>query len=125
MHLKDVKIVHTFNITGRGKALVTDLDFDKEAHRFFKGDTLRVEDKIYEIISVEAILQVGGKEFVAFIAKEISNKELFMKLVSKDKSTWMEEAKWRQRNWWWLTPWKRIQVKWYCNIKPFFQKYMN
>ena len=111
MHLKNIKIVNSFNITGRGKALVTDLNYDKECHRFAKGDTLRVEDKIYEIISVEAILKTGGQEFVSFISKEITNKELFIKVYDPkyDPST-MKQVRWRVRNRWWIRPWQRIQI---------------
>lgn len=122
MHLKDVKIVDSFNITGRGKALVTDLNFDTDAHRFNIGDTLRYEDKIYEVVAIESVLKKGGQDFVAFIVKEITIKELFSKIVSKEPSPWLKQAKWRHRNRWWLTPWKRIQIKWYCVIKPFFKK---
>lgn len=122
MHLKNVKIIDSFNLTGRGKVMVTDLSYDENCCNFSKGDTFRFEDKIYEIISSEAILSIDRTENVALIVKEISNKQLFSKLVSDRKSTWMEDAKWRKKNRWWLGPWKRIQIKWYCVIKPFFEK---
>lgn len=128
MHLKDVEIVDSFILTGRGKTLVTNLDFDAECHRFNMGDTLIYENKIYEIVAIEALLRVRKNErgdVIALVVKEITMKQLFSKVVSKEKSTWIKEAKWRQRNWWWLWPWKRIQIKWYCYIKPFFTKINN
>lgn len=115
MHLKKIKIVDSFSVTGRGKVLVTDLDYDKECHRFSKGDTFRVEDKIYEILSVEALLvsKRGSSkgDVVSFIVKEISNKELFLKLnkPKHDPST-MKSVDWRIRNRWWLKSWQRIQL---------------
>ena len=121
MHLKDIHIIDSFNITGRGKMLATDLDFDSNFCYFNKGDTLRYDDKIYEVIGIEALLKAGGKEFIAFVVKEISIKDLFNKHATK-QSDWIRKAKWRQRNWWWLLPWKRMQIYWLCNIKPFFKK---
>jgi len=123
MHLKDIKIVDSFNITGRGKVLVTDLDYDKECHRFAKGDTFRIDDKIYEILSVEAILKTGGREFVSFMVKEISNKDLFSKAYrTKYDPTTMNTVRWRIRNRWWIRPWQRIQLFYLANIKPIFTK---
>lgn len=127
MHLKNIKIVDSFNVTGLGKVLVTDLDYDAEHHRFSKGDTFRVEDKIYEILSVEALLvskRGSAKgDVVSFIAKEISNKELFLKLnkPKHDPST-MKDVEWRVRNRWWLKLWKRIQLFFLVLIDKFKRK---
>lgn len=102
MHLKDINIVDSFNVTGKGKALVTDLNYDSEYHRFKKGDTLRYDDKIYEILSIEAILAVGHKEYITFITKEITIGALFDK---KNKQSIVEN-----------------NHKWYFNLKVFFKR---
>jgi hypothetical protein len=82
MHHKKLKIVDSFNITNRGRVIVTDLIFDEHISNFSKGDTFRREDKILEIISVEAILKIEDGNYIdylSFIVKEISAKELFVK----------------------------------------------
>lgn len=72
MHLK-VKIIDSFTLHKRGIVLCTNLDYDKEHHRFNKGDTLSFNKKTYEILSIQAILKGGRgnvkKDYVAFLVK--------------------------------------------------------
>jgi len=111
MHLKNINIVSSFNITGRGKALVTDLDYDLNCNRFKKGDTLRHDDKIYEILSVEVILSIGPQEHVAFLTKEITIGDLIDK-KKKQQPTLVKDISW----------WERVKIKWCCSIKPFLKR---
>ncbi len=89
MHITNVKITYCANITGRGIALFTDLDYDAEHHRFNKGDTIDFKDKVYEIIGVNAAYR-GGKvkrDFVALLSKEIEDKKI---RKIKDYLTWIK-----------------------------------
>ena len=123
MHIQDIEIINSFNITGRGTALTTNLLFSfAEAEKFKSGDTIKYLDKIYEIISVESMYHgMNGKEdglieSIAFITKEIGNKELFMKLVTPGVSNTMERMRWRKRNRWWIRPLQKIQIRYYLLI---------
>lgn len=129
MYIKNIKIVSSFIVTGRGRAFVTTLDFDMHKNDFNKGDNFRYEDKIYEIQSIEAILSRENdisKDYVAFLAKEISPKELFIKTFQPvHDPSFLEELEWRKRNRWWLRPWQRIQIRYYFlkdKIVEFFKK---
>ena len=65
-----MKIDSAFNITGRGIALVTDLDFDAHYKEFKPGQIVTYNESDYKIISVEAALAFqdgNAKEYVAFI----------------------------------------------------------
>lgn len=108
MHLRDIKIIDSFVISKRGMTLVTELDYDMENHRFNTGDTLRYEDRIFEITSVQAILKkTDGKfrDYVAFIVKEITVKELLNKNARQKKTVWIK------KNRWWLRIWQFIKLK--------------
>ncbi|HWY35319.1 MAG TPA: hypothetical protein VNX68_11790 [Nitrosopumilaceae archaeon] len=61
MLLKDIIIVESFNVTGRGIALVTKLNYDKEHRKFNKGDTIEYQNKIHKVLSVEALLIKKGE----------------------------------------------------------------
>jgi hypothetical protein len=76
MHLKTINITDSFSITNRGTVLTTDLDYDTEHHHFNQGDTFDYDDKIYEILSIEALLKVDGyirRDVISFIVKETKN----------------------------------------------------
>lgn len=85
MHIKDIKITSSFNIANRGRGFITNLDYDLNCHKFHKGDTFRKDDKIYEVLSVEAANCKSGEkmmDFLSFIAKEITPTEFFTKVYS-------------------------------------------
>lgn len=129
MHIKNIKIISSFIITGRGRAFQTNLDFDVNRDKFNKGDTFRYQDKVYEINSVEAMLIMSDdksrRDVVAFIAKEITPKEMFIKTFKPEHDpTFLKEVEWRIRNRWWLRHWQRIQIRYYIakdKIKSFFK----
>jgi hypothetical protein len=112
MHHKNIKIEDSFNVATRGRVYVTNLLFDEHAKRFNVGDTFRTGEKILEIKSLEALLKTDGstrRDYVAFLVKEISLKELLSKISTKDTST-MRAVRWRIRNRWWFRKWQRTQL---------------
>lgn len=73
MYFTNLNITDSFTLTGRGKVLITNLEF--VAHeKFFKiEDTLLFEDKIYIIRGVEALLvdkDGEKKEYVSFVVND-------------------------------------------------------
>jgi len=75
MHLTDIKIIDSFVIKSRGKALETDLPFTDENFKKAKiGDTIDYQDIKYEIVGVESLyhaepVEHGSKESIAFLVK--------------------------------------------------------
>lgn len=117
MYIKNIKIVSSFIIAGRGRAFETTLDFDMHKNNYNQGDNFRYQDKLYEIQSVQALYKrIDGvnKDVLCFIAKEISPKELFIKTFQPTHDpTFLKEIEWRVRNNWWLRHWKMIQIRFY------------
>jgi len=83
MYHKDIVIEDSFNVTGHGKTLTTELDFNEHGHKFSYGDTLSHEGKLYEVTAIEAALKKVSEDkiqdFVAFLVKEITETEKFEK----------------------------------------------
>lgn len=122
MHHQKLNILDNFNITGRGMILVSNLEGLEENQKVNPGDTVRYAHKTYEITAIEMFTTKKSDVKVGLVVKEISNKELFCKLVSKeDSSKTMEAIKWRIRNRWWLRPWKKIQL-YFIVFKEKFKK---
>lgn len=66
--------VDSFNITGRGKAIVTNLGFDDFASFFKAGEIFKYKEIEYSITGVENVLkktEEGMVDFVAFLVKEV------------------------------------------------------
>ena len=63
-----MNIVDSFS-TNRGRVLVTDIEFDSGLNTLQAGDQVSYGEDTFTIQSVEALLQIGGKEFIAFIVK--------------------------------------------------------
>lgn len=114
MYLKDVKITNSFFFPEKGRVFSTTIESYPEAYKISNGDTFRHEDKIFEILSVYSFSDKKDDkvlETISFLVKEITTKELFLKLVSKEPCDTMDSVRWRIRNRWWLRPWQRIQIK--------------
>ena len=87
MYINENIIVNSFELTGKGTVLVTNLDYDRESYRFTKGDTIKYSDKLYEILSVEASLMAEGnikKDVVAFIVREVLKKATQVVLINEE-----------------------------------------
>ena len=87
MYIKDIKIVDSFHITGRGQAFVTDLDYDEHNCDFCKDDTFVYEGKKYDILSVVACLKAyknSHKDFITFIARESMKKAAQVVLINEE-----------------------------------------
>lgn len=99
MHLQDIVISQSFNITGRGKALVTTLVFDEHHRKFNFGDTLYYENKLYEVIGIEALLKKtdenNRQDFLSFMVREITETEKtekeFVSLLWQMPEHWFSE----------------------------------
>lgn len=111
MHHKDLKITNNFKITGRGTVLITEFEGLPEGKKLNIGDTLRYGHKIWEITGIEGMRRGNPTPAVGLLVKEITQKDLFCKLVTKNDSTVVEDIRWRTRNKWWIRPVQKIQLR--------------
>ena len=111
MHHKDLKIIENFNIVGRGVVLVTEFEGISPDQTINIGDTLRYGQKTWEITAIEGMRTSSTNARVGLLVKEITQKELFCKLVTKEKRpTRMDNVRWRIRNRWWIRIVQKIQL---------------
>ena len=72
--MKQVEIITSFKLTGRGTILVTDLDYDTNHSNYKKGDIVAYDNKKYEIFAIEALLrEINPDEYndcLSFVVKE-------------------------------------------------------
>jgi hypothetical protein len=110
MHHKDLKIIENFKITGRGVVLVTELEGLHEGQKINIGDTVRYGQKTWEIKGVEGMRTSSINPRVGLLVQEISQKEIFCKLVTKEDSSLKKDIRWRVRNRWWIKIVQKVQL---------------
>jgi hypothetical protein len=107
MHHKDLKIADTFKIQDEF-ILMVEMDTPKLIVNV--GDTLRYAQKVWEVTRTMGLPSNPNSTRFRLYVKEITQQELFCKLVSKEKSPWLSQAKWRLRNRWWIRVVQKVQL---------------
>lgn len=83
-----MKIVDACRITGRGEALITDAAFTRVAFvalQSKKKVRIAIEDRVLEmnILSTEAVLKTGGREFLGFLVPFFVDEKLRTLIVNR------------------------------------------